>query len=276
MIDEQNEMNGVQSAIEAGKAAVQTEAILNDDGGKHIRLPSGFKLEKITCLNPMLPKDVSQTESLIEQKSFTDYVNRFKGAGTIIRANPSCGKMNATLDYHKPSNGAKAEPNRCSHNIDFNCDFDENWKRWRKIDGRELSQTDFAYFVEEMLHTIGEPNGADLLDMAENLKINRGVAFQSGKRLSNGTMNIKYTEVDEAKSNGGDVTVPEDITIVSPIYMLRKAISIKAKLRYRMEKGQPLVFIVDILNREVIEFEDFKLMADEVAKATECPVYLSK
>lgn len=269
--------DSVGTAIEAGKQIANPNICTDEIGNQHIRIPDGFKHEVIPALNPKLPNDVRQAETLIEQGAFCDYVNRFKTPSTIIRAKPGTADMVAVLDYHHESGGDSAAPKRCDHVATFACDFDENWKRWRNIDRREVSQVDFAYFVEEMLHTIGDPNGADLLDMAENLKINRGVVFQSNKRLSNGTVDIQYKEEDEAKvGKSGNVSIPEVIKIVCPVYMMREPQMIEAKLRYRVDKGEPLKFRIDILNRDLIELDAFRLMAGEVRDAVNCPVYLSR
>lgn len=277
MENEHETVNNTQSAIEAGMRAANPFIQVDDEGNSYFRVPDGFTVEKVAALDPKLPGDVRQRETLIEQAAFCEYVNRFKTGSTIVRAKPSAPAMTAVLNYHGESKGEKASPMHCNHVAEFACDFDENWKRWRGIHGREMSQVDFAYFIEEMLHTIGEPNGADLLDMAENLKINRGVVFQNNKRLSNGTVDIQYKESDEATvGKSGNVAIPEEIQIVSPIYMLREPQVVKAKLRYRVEKGEPLRFRVDILNRDLIELEAFRVMAEEVANAVGCPVYLSR
>lgn len=269
-------LGDIQAAIDAGKVAVQKNPINHPNGDTTIFVPEGFKTETIKALNLTLPDQVSRSEELIEQKSFTDYIDRFKTASTVVLAKPGSGSMEAVLDYHGQSGGERAKPDHCAHVVRLKTEFDENWKRWRDIDRRQISQEEFAYFIEEMLHTIGSPDGADLLDMAQTLKVNRGVVFKSNSRLKDGTVDIEYSEQDATTSAvKGTVSVPDEITIVAPLYLMRETQSVKAKLRYRVGKGDPLSFRIDILNRKLIEFDAFKKMADEIGQVTGCPVYLS-
>lgn len=271
-------LNGdIAAALEAGeRLGANIEPHDGPDGTLYFPVPLGYRLEQIKPLTPILAQNVSQSEKLIEQDSFVGYVNRFKQSHTIIKAFPASGSMRAVIDYHQPSTQAMpALPNYGTHICTLECGFDPNWDRWRTIDRKSLSQEEFAYFIEEMLHTIGAPDGADLLEMAQTLKINRGVIFKANKRLKDGTIDIEYTESDEISSSRGHVAVPDEITIVCPIYMFRVAQTIKAKLRYRVAKGEPLQFRIDILNAKLIEFEAFRVMAEEVRAATGQPVFIA-
>lgn len=271
--------NEVETAVAAGMSNVLGHEFKDDAGNTWVRTPEGYTWHEIGALNPKLPEFVTQAETQIDQDSFNAYVTRFKTVNTVIFAHPFTPSMTAVLDYHGESDGSltPATANHHVHVSTFACEFDEDWKRWREIDRREIGQYEFACFIEEMLHTIGEPDGADLLDMAANLKINRGIVMKSTKRLDNGTIDVEYREEDTASTaKTGSINLPDEITIVAPIYMLREAQAVVAKLRYRVEKGEPLRFRIDILNRKTIELEAFRVMAGEVAEATGCPVYLSK
>lgn len=275
----ENLNSSIRDAIEAGKAMVNQTPIIDEFGATHVMVPNGFALKEIHPLNPVLPAVVDQQEVVIEQESFCEYINRFKTGSTVVFAFPKSPgpQMIARLDYHHTSHGHdRSKPDTNQHQITFKADFDENWKRWREIDRKNLSQVDFAYFIEENLHTIAAPDGADLLDMAQNLKIHRGVVMKSVKRLKDGTMNVEYSEKDDTSTEDrGSFQLPDEITIVAPIYLMRGAQQVVAKLRYRLEKGEPLQFRIDILNRSMIEFEAFHKMAGEVRAAINCPVYLS-
>jgi hypothetical protein len=271
--------NSVQSALIAGEqiAAISPRTMVVD-GVTHVLVRSDMSLAAIPPQTPVLPKRVKATASLIEQGSFCDYINRYKTSDTVIIANPGCG-MQSTLDYHGMSGSDidQAIPNYCEHRAVFETGFDLNFQRWREIDGKKISQLDFAYFVEEMMHTIGAPDGAGLLEMAQELKVVRGVTFKSNSRIKDGNVDIAYQTDDQTVGGkSGVLSVPDEITIVSPVYLLRPTQAITAKLRYRVEPGEPLSFIVQILNRKLIEFEAFKLMADEVGKATNAPVFLGQ
>lgn len=275
-MDEMHEGN-VATAIEAGKqiASVGQKPVDLGNGRMALLLPNGMTQWAIDPLTAPLPGNVIQSETLIDQASFCEYVDRFSTSETVIFANPE-GKMTAVIDYHHRRTGTElAQPDHCKHVAVFKTAFDPNYERWRDIDRKMISQQDFAYFVEEMLHTICSPDGADLLEMAQTLKVIRGVTFSQNVRIKDGTADIQYKEDDTTHGNSGIVSVPDEIMIVCPVFLNRPQQTIKAKLRYRIAPDNPLSFRIDILNRTLIELEAFKVMCDEVAEKTTCPVLLS-
>lgn len=268
--------SNIGAAIEAGKQIGSIREMNASNGDVHALLPDGFSFERFPALNPVLPNHVRQSAKVIERGSFVEYVNRFKQDSTIINAYPETGRMEAIINYHGASGDkGNATADHGSHRCEFACGFDPNWQRWRDVDRKDMSQEAFAYFVEEMLHTIAKPDGADLLEMAQTLKVNRGVVFKANKRLKDGTVDIEFSEKDETQTSSGHFAVPDEITIACPIYMLREPQATVAKLRYRVEKGSPLSFRIDILNRKIIELDAFQVLADEVREATGQPVYLA-
>jgi uncharacterized protein YfdQ (DUF2303 family) len=275
-LEQDMELNGVAAIIKEAHGSKNGMSIDTADGGKKFIVADGFKLADIPALNPVLPGFVADTKTLVEQKSFEAFTKRFATKNTVILADPSTALMAARIDYHAEAGGAAPMPGRDLHRVIFDCGFDENWKRWREINGKTLAQVDFAYFIEEMLHTIAEPDGADLLEMAQTLKINRGVVFKSNTRLADGTVDIAYEEKDIAMGKGGKLAVPENLTLVTPIFMMRGAISVKVNLRYKVEKGEPLQFVLQILNIKLVELGEFKVMSEEIADATGCPVYFAR
>ena len=278
MTDESELKSENAAAISAGMliGARDQKPLMLPDGGIAYVIPPNCQTEEYAPITPALPGFIKADPRFIERDSFCSYVNRFRKASTVIFAEPRFERMRALIDYHTAE--ADAAPASAAHNAHvatFDCGFDPNWAEWRKVDGKDLSQVDFAYFIERMLHTIGEPDGGDLLEMAQDLKVNRSVAFKQNVRIKNGAIDLQYEETDETSTKrAGTITVPDEITVVCPIFMLREPQAITVKLRYRIEKGAPLTFRLDVLNRSIIEFKAFKVMADEVADLTECPVYL--
>ncbi|HEY6012670.1 MAG TPA: DUF2303 family protein, partial [Candidatus Limnocylindrales bacterium] len=60
------------------------------------------------------------------------------------------------------------------------------WVRWAAIDGKLLSQVDFAEHVEACLEDIRSPSAADMLEIAQTLEATVDVTFRSGVRLRDG------------------------------------------------------------------------------------------
>lgn len=109
-------------------------------------------------------------------------------------------------------------------------------RRVRSIVDREAARVEYAEFIEDMLHTIARPAGADLLDAISDLKVDRGIKFKSGLNQANGTVKLTYEEED-ATGGGGIVSIPQEIVIVCPVFQGTDPIQITAKLRYRLDPG---------------------------------------
>lgn len=266
------EEEAVNQIVIAGQKSVQRDPIVGPDGNTYIPVPAGFGLQRVEPTDPKLPSRIIASPNFIEQASFINYVNRFKRGSTVIFAKPNSWQphMAAAIDYHEPKT-----PLHNNHFATFKAQYDEWWKRWQAIDGQLIDQEKFAYFIEEMLPVIAEPDGADLLTMAQTLKVNRGVVFKTNRTLKDGTVDIEFSEKDQT-SSAGHVGVPDHIAIYCPIFLMRPAERVEAKLRYRVDKGEPLRFRIDILNRKMIELDAFEQMRREVEAATEVATFLSE
>lgn len=266
--------DGIRAAIEAGKEiAALAHPTTNAHGELLVAVPEGFSLHREKPLTPWLASNIAASRTLIEAGSFADYINIFKQSTTLIFGSPHQMKMEAVIDYHGAADGTPA-PNHCTHRAIFDMRYDPNWERWRNIDRRDMSQVDFAYFIEEMMHTIAAPDGGDLLEMAQTLKVNRNVVFKSNKRLASGEMDIQFTEEDSTTS-AGNVGVPDELTVVCPIHFDGSLATIPIKLRYKLDPGKPLQFRFDILNREIVEMKAFRSVAEDIQEQTGIGVLLS-
>lgn len=283
-MDDAELSNSLQTALRAGGALTEPKAIALPNGGLGFIVPAGYDIKKIDALDTPLTR-IRATPRMDDAESFVAYVNRFKTDATIIFADLKTNLMTAVIDYHHESTSASASsegpgpkdtpgrPDYTVHRVAHPCPWSVEWARWRAIDGQNRKQAELGLFLEEMLHTIAAPEGATLLEIAAELRVEREVKFKSGNRLANGTVAIAYEEIDETKgSKGGKITVPEEITIVSPVFMGGEPRGFKAKLRYRLDRGE-LTFKIDILNRVIGEQQAFENVCLEVGGATGRPVF---
>lgn len=120
--------------------------------------------------------------------------------------------------------------------IDFR--FTPQWKRWKAIDGKMLSQLAFAEFVEDNLVDIVTPPGAEMLEIAGYLSATRALDFKSGLRMSDGRVQLTNVESMDAKVGAGQTAVPTTIVLgVAPVFGL-PSFSIEARFRYRIDAGK--------------------------------------
>lgn len=116
--------------------------------------------------------------------------------------------------------------------------FTGQWTKWKAIDGRMLSQVEFAEFIEDNLHDVVSPAGAEMLEIAQYLSATRSVDFKSAIRLSNGQIQFHNLESMDAKVGVGQTQVPETITLgIAPVFGL-SPFRVEAKFRYRLADGK--------------------------------------
>lgn len=262
----ENEDYGISAAIEAGKGLAEPRPTPMPDGGIGFIIPDGFKLERVAPIDPVLTR-IKAAPRFDDIDSFVEYVNRFKTTDTVMFADIKANRLTAIIDYHK-AGGADYGTHRPAHP----CPWSLDWERWRAVDGKPMKQGELGIFLEEMLPTIAEPSGAALIEVAGDLKIDREVTFKSAVRLQDGTNSFIYEEKDEAKTTKGKMAVPEDVTIVCPVFMGGEPAMFKAKLRYNLNRGE-LSFRICILNRVDGEQKAFVAVVDAVKAATEQPVF---
>lgn len=269
---EPNFRGDVDAAIREVREHMFSTPVPTPDGGSLFLHSIGMQVHRIAPLDVNLPERVTAFETVVEPASLVEYVNRFKTETTISRASLSRNTIEALLDYHGASdskNGAK--PQAVTHKVTLNCPFDVDYAAWKQKFGVGLNQLEYAEFIEDMLHTIGKPAGADLLDAISDLKVDRGIKFKSGLNQANGTVKLTYEEED-ATGNGGTVSIPQEIIIVCPIFQGTDAIQITAKLRYRLDRGS-IKFIISVPGLAKIERDEFRKIGEAIRSDTATPVF---
>jgi uncharacterized protein YfdQ (DUF2303 family) len=239
-------------------------------GGTAVMGPDG-RIHHIAPIDPILTH-VKQNVAAYDSEAFVSYVNRFKVIGSdkeaecsTIFADPNRHYVRCIIDYHI---GAKT--NRCAHNVQFNVPCSEQWKRWIAIDGKPLTQSEFAEFIEENALDIVDPVAAVFLDLVTNLQSKRKVAFESGVRLQDGSHQLLYAEEVEAKGRG-TMAVPAEFHLGVPIFLNAEAYKVRALLRYRINEGS-VAFIVKLHRRLFLEQTAFKDVCNVISAGTGLPV----
>jgi ribose 5-phosphate isomerase len=77
--------------------------VKTDDNREFLIVPSGFSEKEVSDaygLKLAKPKYIKQTVTIETADSLVDYVNRFKGADTMLFAEISSNRIVALVDYH--------------------------------------------------------------------------------------------------------------------------------------------------------------------------------
>ena len=91
---------------------------------------------------------------------------------------------------------------------------------------------------------IAEPDGAVLLDVCSNLRARETLDFKQAVRLDTGAVQFTYNETIEGTGGGetaaktaGRIIVPGEFQLVLAPFLYTDARPIKAKLRWRVARG---------------------------------------
>lgn len=189
------------------------------------------------------PKRTKATVTLHTAESFIAYWQRFRKAESVVFFDEPNATFRGILDYHDAD-----QPGWLEHRALYTCPQTPEWKTWQAHSGKQCTQLDFAYFVEQNIGDIRDPSGAAMLEIVTTLKAQTNVSFNKAIRLQSGHNELTYNEViDGAAGKAGQLRIPEEITLGIAPYKRSQAYAIPAKFRYRIGEGGKLTMWYDLL-----------------------------
>jgi uncharacterized protein YfdQ (DUF2303 family) len=193
--------------------------------------------------------------TVLDAASFINYYQLFSDEHSRVFADETKSQVLAVLDYHGIGENA---PRWGQHRVRLDLRHSEEWKRWvgRNGQARKMSQMEFAEFVEDNTPDIVEPSAATMLEMARTLQAKTDVDFSSAIRTNNGQVQLKYSETVKGTYGSGQVDIPEEFKISIPVYVGTPRVTIRARLRYRLNAGKLSIWY-DLLRPEAIERDAF-------------------
>lgn len=213
---------------------------------RRVALPPGWKLEEHDDERSLpAPLRKTATVRVRDAESFIEYVKRH---GSLTDSTVWCladyvqGKIAFTGIVNDHGEDAAAAAWR-DHRVYFSPEFSEEWRRWSGANKKQLSQTEFAAFIEDNLKDIaspdgsGLPSGAAMLEMALSFEATQDMRFKSAIRLSNGGVNLSFVQDDDAQTLQ-KMSVFERFAIGVPVFWNGDAYQIDARLRYRVRDGK--------------------------------------
>jgi uncharacterized protein YfdQ (DUF2303 family) len=202
-------------------------------------VPNDAKLESLFNFqfpDGRRPERIKGVVALRNAVSFIRYVEAFRDDRTRIFAEPKTLTFQAILDYHGASSERAVE--FLSHRATFGMEKDERFVLWASKSEKPFNQVEFAEFVEDNAADIHDPSAAHMLEVARDLHATSEFNFDSKVKLTNGQVQIKYTESIQAGVGTGNLEIPETFTIRVPVFYGEELVSIRARLRYRVQGGK--------------------------------------
>lgn len=188
--------------------------------------------EKLTESTKPTPRRKQGAVALTTPASLTQYLNTHKGDGTEVYADWRSRRATAVLNDH----GGRAGWG--DHRAVLTLMATPEWTAWTALDGKWLSQEDFAEHILATASDVVSPSAADLMEMAETFVATKSVNFKSGSRLRDGQRQLTYVEVIEAQAGpAGNVTIPESILLRLAPFDGAEPVEMGARIRYRINDG---------------------------------------
>lgn len=249
--------------------------------------------KKLVSLKPLLDEYATRpdrrigTDTLLDLDSLTAWIMRHKDAGTVLfcdsdRAKPS---MVAIVDYHQEGEGDDKARFR-QFRGQYHFPLDPRWVAWSEVDGKPLSQAEFASFLEDHILDLQAPNvsidgegnelaqapdivsrflalaGGSVATPGEVVALSRGLDLTVDAKVANkvnlqsGEHNLVFEEV-HGNGNGEKVRVPQLFLLAIPVFERANAVyKVPVRLRYRIDQGKviwvPTLFgAADIFDRAI-------------------------
>lgn len=270
--------NIAQTVAYITRQSMAAAVVTSHDGREYLVVPEGmtkYDIPNEHGLKNTMPGYLQQSVTLQTTDSLGDYVNRFKGANTVLFADIAASAIVAVLDFHHAAAGDKApEVARGAHRATLSLPFAEEWTVWKGISGQLKPQLEFARFLEENGGDVVAPSGAELLEACRDLQAARKVNFTQAVRTNSDNENFEYTDETEARNRGG-MEIPSKFELRIPVYFGEQTEAVFAFLRWKLDDGKLLLGIA-LHRAEHVRQAVFKQIVLRVADATDCPVVFGK
>lgn len=221
-----------------------------------VLVPDGCK---VTALPDLLynehserPERVRQTVQVFEPDSFLGYFEHFSDGASRVFADETSNTVTAVLDYHQSATG----PRWGSHSLVLKLMPSVEWSAWLGKNSQNMTQQQFAEFLEQNSMDIIVPDPAAIIEVANELKATTEVEFASGQRMQDGRMRFKYSENTRTTCGAGEVAVPEQFVISIPAYVGGQRVNLNALLRFRVKETK-LSFFYTLIRPHEVQREAF-------------------
>lgn len=274
--------------VAAYLSGIRTPAIA-DTKNPFLVLPKNY-LEVVDIEKHLLyPRKIRKNIHFIEAQSFVDYFKQFRvnfEPQIFATVDDSGMKFLCIFDYdisgkfreataETPAAQRIAQPLWNCHLAKLSMAYHRDYANLRGHADKWISQEEFALFIEENAHLFVNPDAASMMELAQELKGNMSVSWQSGKRLSNGAVTMEYVQTIDAVSKRGQMEVPEYLDMKCPMYEGFDVKDIRAAFRWKINSDNKVLFSFRLLTKvaERAAQEEVKL---KVQTDTQLPVLMVK
>lgn len=254
-----------EATLSAGAALGHPKDI---QGNPFAIVPENYELKS---LEHMLAAPLRRSGNirLNDVDSFCRYVKEEVTAQTRIYGSYSFKKFVAVFN----DNMGAAHPGWRDYSAIYECPTSVEWNTWTSWNGKQMSQEQFAQFIENNLPDIAQPPAAEMLEVSRTLEAKKKVNFASGIRLSNGQNELTYEETVEGSAGKGKFKIPEEFTIGIPVLEGGLRYAVQCRLRYRIGDAGKLAMWYEIIRPHKIIEDAIKEVWTNIEGQTEMKIF---
>lgn len=272
----------IAKIAELATAGVSAEEVAPEqfDALREVMVPAGYQLQRIdnSHLSPR-PRRSAGRAILLDSASYVAYVKRYMTRDTVTFADLSQRQIQTIFNYAEAaSTDGPGAPGWADWSATLTLAYSPAWAEWYPKATRAdawFRQLDFAYWIEQHTLDIDTPDGSTLLGIVRDLKISRDVRYERVTHLPTGTSAKLIFNVEHRAVGGGEIDLPESITLNVPIFegsanemvpvWVRYKLDDDGQAWFRFEMGADIKRLIDMRFREVL---------DAVQEATGVPAWL--
>jgi uncharacterized protein YfdQ (DUF2303 family) len=212
-------------------------------------VPDGYTVQ-VTDLSPYkveppAPRRIKGTITVTDMVSWLAYFAKYRTDDAEIFGDVRTARITALLNAPTPGMPAYGD-----HRAVLQLSHSAAWLAWVTNHGKLLTQTAFAEHLEDRSPDLREPDAASMLEIASSIKATKGLDFESGSTLHDGSRRFTYREKMEAKAGTrGQLEIPTEIKILVQVWRgVEIYVPMTARFRYRVTaEGLNLAYILDRL-----------------------------
>lgn len=237
------------------------------------------------------PERRKGTAHVRDAESFTEHVNRHKGADSVIFANPdrTSPKLLGVYDYN-PAGDDITDARYMQHRVEYSVQTSDEWKAWMGINGKPLDPRTFAEFIEDRIADVMNPGDGDakldaisdllrgswaspptLIGLSRGIEVSIASKVKHATTLASGEISVAFEEVHNDGA-GQPLKVPNLFLIGIPVFYKGDRFPIVAKLRYRVD-GSSLRWSIALHQPDVAFDKAFDELCTEVEADTGLPMF---